>query len=688
MIPAKSGTDTLILTSRWDYLGSGFRKGLLKLMADTAKSENADFIVLCGGLIDYDGWRALKRDRTLEALEAQKRFRIEEMADRAEAKATKEDRVPVEIESQQNVRKRVHLELVEEVARGLAKAIPVVENIAGKPIKIYITTSPANNYDGPVGYEIAERLGELRSDVFVWDPNSARFPLKHSGKVAWVLNPVKASWRGDYYSTTADRLVKDKEKQTAQDPPDVWIIGTSGSAINRPAGGELSTQRITVPALHRLQEVNTSENQVGVCAVEISANSPFNRVRVYNFKDMMRDERNFIPDPEGASKRQLAILARLRKEPSTIGMLEDALPWKRDTIKDDIDKYNKAGLQPKIIRYKENKYDVDPAWLQFKMRYSFPAISRLDKYAILAFSCLHAGYKTTQYKWFINRLPELIEEHGVDAIVDAGDNIAGLKHNLDRRGELYAPLKTYNQQEELAGETVGAPIVESFKRRFDKELVKRKGDVTDKKVANMVSKSLLHFYLQLGNHDAWVEDHGFVPLYTMRFVLAAYVAEGIREHLARKGLFLTGVADMVIKYIHYGSEHVLTTGITMSTKHPHNGRMTTSSGRAQQTMGATRGQVVVIGNYHVKTAVHEWNPILGQRLALQVGTIASGTEFESNMNKLVDTGVGIAKIYSDPSNGHRIYLTEVVWDSPFAKDIVELPSDEDMIDKLREELGL
>lgn len=688
MLSAKKGTDRVVLTSRWDYLGSGFRQGLLDLMANVVKSENADFIVLCGGLIDYDGWRNLKRVRTLDAIEDQKLFRTHEMAARAKAKAEKEIRTPVDIEPQKLVRERVHAELVAEVARGLANAIPVMENIAGRPIKIYITTSLANNYDGPVGYEIAERLGELRNDIFVWDPDSARFPLKHSGKVLWVLNPIRSSWRGDYYSTTADRMVKDKEKQTAQDPPDIWVVGTSGSAINRPAGGEVSVQRITVPALHRLQEVNTSENQVGVCVVEISEDNPSHRVRTYNFKDMLRDERNSIPNPKGASKRQLAILARLRREPSTIGMLEDALHWKRETIKRDIEKYNEAGLKPAIVLHKGNKYDVDSSWLQFEMRYSFPRIGGLNKYTILAFSCLHVGYKTTQYKWFINRLPELILEHGVDAIADAGDNIAGLEHNLDRRGELYAPLKTYNQQEELAGEIIGMPIIEVFKRRFDRYIAKSKGPIGNRKLVNAVKKSLLHFYLQVGNHDEWPTRYGFVPLDTLRKSLHSYIAEGIQQHLARKNLFLPGVAQTVTEHIHYGSEHTLATGITMSTRHPHNGRMMTSSGRAQQTTGATRGQVVIIGNYHVGIAVHEWNPVLGQRIALQLGTIASGTDFETNMNKLVDTGVGIVKVYSDPHNGNRIYLTEVVWDSPTQEEIIELSSDEDLVNKLRSKLGL
>ncbi|MEX2145202.1 MAG: hypothetical protein WD712_02405 [Candidatus Spechtbacterales bacterium] len=658
-------------------------------MAHVAKSEDADFIVLCAGLIDYkEGWLPLKRGRIAEAIEEQKIAREIEMDARKAAKLAKEDRIPVDVETQPEVRARVHLELVEEMAGGLAKAIPVIENDAGKPIKIYITTSPANNYDGPVGYEIAERLGELRSDIFVWDPDSARFPLKHSKKVLWILNPTKASWRGDYYSTAADRLVKDKEKQTAQKPPDVWVVGTGGSAINRPAGGELSTQRISVPVLHRLQEINTSENQVGICTVEISADSNFHKVRVYNFKDMMRDERDFIPDPEGATRRQLAILAQLRKEPSTIGMLEDALPWGRSTIQKDIEKYNATDLQPKIILRKNKNYDIESTWLQFKMRYSSLAIGKLNRSTILAFSCLHAGYRTTQYKWFLKRLPILMSKHDVDAIVDAGDNIAGLEHDLDHgAGELIAFLKTYSQQEYFAGEMIATIVVQYFQERFDKCLAKRKGAVTKKQIENIVKKSLIPIYLQLGNHDAWVEKHGFIALDTLRKAIKSYVAEGIREHLATKGQFLPNVREMVDEHVHYGSEHMLGT-ITMSTRHIRNGRMTTSSGRAQQTLNATKGQVVVLGNYHVKIAVHEWNHVMGQRFILQVGTIASGTDFESNMNKLVDTGVGIAKIYSDPNNKNRIYLTEVIWDSPSSEEIIEYSSDEDMLNEFRKELGI
>src|SRR3989338_5887447 len=323
--------------SRIDYLSQGFRKGLLEAAAKVFKHEEVDFIVVAGGLISARDFRKRNKKLVDELIEKNKNKRIEEIEKSPEER--------VHVPTQQEVREDTHKALIEDIARELGDLIPVFKNSQDKTLKIYIVLSSVSAYDGVIGYEIADRLQQLRTDIIFWDETSGRFPVKGTNNDFWVVLPEKSPWRSKYFSTAPDRLVEDKEMQSSQRLPSLWVTDCGAVSIYRPAG-ELSRPRVTPPGLHKLQEVTKSENQIGVMVIGFNGNTNFEPcVITYSFKDLTSQERKHVPIPEKANKTQKAILAVVQNEPATIGMLEDALPFSRDTIEREIKAYGESGLQ-------------------------------------------------------------------------------------------------------------------------------------------------------------------------------------------------------------------------------------------------------------------------------------------------------------------------------------------------------
>ncbi|OGZ61976.1 MAG: hypothetical protein A3H51_00055 [Candidatus Spechtbacteria bacterium RIFCSPLOWO2_02_FULL_38_8] len=665
--------------SRIDYLSPGFRKGLLEVAARYFKYENVDFLVLGGGLVSMRDFGKRKKRLVEELIEKCKLQKLEEME--------KEPEDRTHIPTQQEIRENTHQSLMDDIAKELSRLIPVFKNKDDKTIKIYIVLSTINAYDGAIGSDVADRLQQLREDIVFWDETSGRFPIKGIDKDFWVLLSERAPWRNKYFSTGPDRLVEDKQMQSSQTLPSLWVAGCGAVSIYRPAG-ELSRPRITLPALHKLQEVIAAENQIGIRIVEFKKNSTSQPcVITYDFKSFASEEKNHIPISEKANSRQRRILEAIQNEPQTIGMLEDALSFSRETIENEIVEYGKSKLQPAIVRDKNSgkgKYNIDPGWLQTRLRFRTPSPDTFKEDSILAFGCLHAGYRKTQYQYFINRVPELILQHNVKCLAGAGDFIAGLKHNLHLRGEIYAGFD-YSTQEELAADLIAGAMLKVFRVRFKNEVDKYKKKFTPKVIEELVRAALLLFYYIEGNHDKWVLDLGMQPLNTFILCLKKELENGIHEELSRNNLVLENVRELVSDHVIYGRESTLPSGITLSMRHPEMGRMMTSSGRAQQTLDDADGQVLLFANFHVGTEVLRWEEETGQRLALQAGTLVSGTDFEDGKNKSVDTGVAVTKIYSHEG---RIIKTATFFDSASEDKLTELPDASEIKQSLLKSLNI
>ncbi len=610
--------------SRIDFGSLGFRRGLLELAFEVFRQEKVRFVVLAGGLISYPALRP-QLPRSAEEREI----------------------------------------AIDDWAKDLAEAIPHLYDERGKPVKIYIVTSPAPNFDSWLGEDIARRLHNLRpDDIFYRGKEGARFPLKKQGKDFWVILPTRGAWRGQYFSTVSERLIDDKQKQSSQRLPDLWVTGCGASSIVRPKG-EMKRPYISLPALHRLMEITTSENQIGVRVVEFFTGGSEPMIRTYSFKDFVsnENERAAIALPEGLPKTQVNILQELKvKGPVTIGMLEDALPPARAHIERTIGVINAGGFEPKIVQDEQSGlYQFDPKWFQNELRYSLPPKEDVREDTMVAFSCLHAGSVFTEYKFFVNAIPEFMLRHNVNILVGCGDFIEGLKHDLNLRGEVINGTN-YTDHEALAARLVGTVIVKVFKERFTAELGKHSGRaLSPAALTRILDKALLRFFYIDGNHDEWVVALGVQSLAIFRRDLIDFLMNNISAILHEKGVsaevdFLrTLIENHVVKTKIF---QLPSTGVCVEASHPHMGRATTSSLRTQEMLRKSRCHISQIGNFHIAIAVEQWDSELGQRVGMQHGSIVWKTGFEEGKTKLLDVVVGYLRV---KTINQRIFMSEIMY---------------------------
>lgn len=636
-------SETVGFLSRLDWGSPGFRKGLVDLAFQQFEREKVRFLVLAGGLVSFPH---LKKQLTVSSLRV---LAIEHSFVRKNANGKE---VP-DIAKAKNW-------LLGEWTSEIAQVIPQLKLDGRKLVRMYIISSPTTNYDGWVGSEIARRLTRIRPDIRFWGERSVRLPLKRQKKVIWVLCPIKGSWRGKYFSTTVDRLIEDELKQSSHDMPDIWVVGCGASSLQRPKG-EQPRPYISLPALHVLQEVSTSENQVGIRVMEFIPQTDEFLVRTYNFKDYTADERDWIPDPKDATDLQLQVVSALKSSSThTIGMLEDALQVPRGQIATAINDLNKAGYQPAIILDEVSKlYNFDSWWIQNQLSYPKVDPKDLNEETILGFGCLHAGSIYTEYRWFVEEVPRIILEQGSTSLVAAGDLIEGLEWDLDKKGEVMGGFN-YTQQERFAARMICSVMLKVLEVRLREALkgYRRRTPSADE-LTMAVENSLLQLYFIPGNHCGWVKRKGITPLATFEPALVNYLYHGVSDLLADLGFKLPGLNLIVEKKVVQGEDHTLPSGLQLKILHPHMARALTSSLRAQHALNATNTQILILANFHVAISVDQWDADLGQRVAVQCGAIVWKTSFEAGKLKTLDVGVAHLSVLSN--NEGRVLVTETAF---------------------------
>lgn len=646
------------ILSRIDALSPGARKGLWNLAFPIFGHFDVLYNVLAGGFIsgpDFNARLRIEIDKWKSIKDRKKGGMAEFIA-------------------------RATMNLKDDVAHEIAKEFPRLIGRSGELIKTYIVTAPALNYDHRVGAEIANLVSSLRDDIVFWGEEDQRFIIKglrredESDMEFHVALPIKSAWRSKYYSTRPQRLIEDKEMQSSQRPPELWVADCAAVGLVFPAAGDREVPIFSFPGLHRLQRVTTSENQVGVGIIEFLDDDSQPRAWFISLKDLMEAERSFIPIPKNISVLQQKILQQLKIKPSTIGMLEDATGVGRRQIIDSLREYKDAELKPPIIfdDQRRVKYDFDREWMAKELIYPEPNLSILTEDVIAGFSCMHAGYATTQYAWWINDVPGLILRHGAKILVCCGDKIAGGKHNLHMKRQILAGL-TYTQQELLAARLEGYVIFETFKSRFREELNRFNGRLSAKCLAAIINAALIYYYYNFGNHDGdWVAELGFTPYETFTPELIRYLTRKITLYLRelRVGFpNFSHVEAIVRKHISFGQVHVLSSGLKMGINHPRMARAQTASMRAQQVLRYLRRcHIVEFGNFHTAKAVLEWNWELGERIAIENGSILSGTEFEAGKLKIVDTAISFLKVYSKDG---RIVMTQPFFEGLKTEKLIE-----------------
>lgn len=646
---------------RVDALSPGARKGLWDMAYPLFQHFGVFYIVLAGGLVSVkDFKKRLKAAIDEEFVEQKRKHEKHKKSKKPKGFKSKKTRKPKKEkrETAKELIARVSARVKNQIAHEIAEEFPFLTRGNGELMKTYIITAPAPNYDGAIGAEIAYLVSCLRDDIIFWGEEDQRFIIKGlmrpdgtETKIGFVL-PTKAAWRSKYYSTRPQRLIEDKEMQSAQRPPELWVSDCAAVGLVLPAAGDREVPIFSFPGLHRLQNVTTSENQVGIGIIEFSDDGSQPKAVFVSLKDLTEIERGFILVPEGATDVQSAIIEKLKIQPSTIGMLEDAIGVEREQIIDALNDYEVANLEPRILFDDERKvkYDFCPEWMRKKLVYPEIDLSSLTEDVIAGYSCLHAGYATTQYDWWVKEVPGLILRHGVRRIVCCGDKIAGLEHNLHLRGEIIAGLN-YTQQELLSARLEGLVIFEVFRHRFHEALECFEGWLNASQLASMIDAALLYYHYFVGNHDKWLANFGVRPFATSTPEMIRYLVEKITRYVRELKIgfpnFTTRIEEIVLKHIAFGPKHVLPSGLVIGINHPEMARAQTASMRAQQVLRYQREcHICQFGNFHTAKAVLEWNWKLGERVAVENAAIVSGTEFEKGKLKTVDTAVSFLKVYS------------------------------------------
>lgn len=654
------------LVSRIDFGSKGFRQSVVNSGFEVFRKEGTHFNVLVGGLISERAvWREM-RAYVKDAIESE-RDKIKARNERIKARNKKRKQqlplMPLLTGEHLVTRKSVLEEdFLKEVAVQLAKAIPVTVGPdpespgKEKPVDLFITTSPA--FDGDIGERVAQLLSEQRNDIRVWNAGGDRFPVKYVNKLLWVLTPVKAVWmRGDYYSTAVERVIKDKTKQTSQSSPDIYVVGGFGSSIHKPKG-ELKYQYCAVPACHRLEETRVNENQIGVSVLEFPADGSQHLFRTYNLKDLVSKELSFIVPPEGASGIQKKMIEIMKaKGWATRGIFVSELGISGKETDEALESlmkkktFRRNGENWPGIVYKEKskKYYFDLNYVQRFLKYGSSS-GPFNEDRIVSFACMHAGSRETDYDFFVNDVPGIVLKQGATVLVDAGDTKEGLRHDLDKKGEIVAGMANNTIQEKFAAHLIGTVILKVFLARFAASLKEcDKEKLTPEKVGDMVNKALLLFIYILGNHDLWEAGDGHEPLTVFRAVLIRFLTEHIHDHLTSQKLPYHPMTKLVESKVLCQEFYDLPSGLKLSIQHPHMARAKTTSIRPQEMMdyGKRAGCQVTIGaNFHVSESVDEWDMDLGQCHSQQIGTIKHGSSFERHKMKMVDQGVGFLKVVS------------------------------------------
>lgn len=681
-----------LMTSRWDFGGSGCRPGLLYLAKDLAEKNNAEFHVVAGGIVNQ---RALRRTaaqklsdvraeasklsfeiatlkKEVQQLESRlrehekKTKRLRKLAlDRIKQRISEKNDLIIEKDAELKIvskRKsvaQIESEMIELLARQINEALPVFYRKNGEVMKHRIVTSHA--YDGPIGVSIVKRLVELRRQarkndvvyVNAGDPTATthRIKLKNTNKTFAVVVPDKAVWRSKYYSTAPDRYLEDEVKRSTQKHCDFYAFGCGSSSLNR-RDGEISFQRFTVPSLCKLEDAQTSENMVGVRIVKVVPGQKNVTLLTISFKDFLSMERQLIKAPKGASDVQKAIIEELKQRAHlSPGVLEDHLKDLKVTRKILEKELGHPRMKKAGVEYDElsGSYDFDKD-IFLKQRYTWPE-ENFKKEVIAAIACTHYGSIHTHYRFITKELPVLMAKNRVKHLMIIGDLIEGIKHNLIETGEVALGIDVTTQEE------LGAMVTaESILAALDLVLRDLKSEakldgITSKNIAALIEEHLLHCFYWVGNHDDWGLPTGNWSLMVFDLKLRDLLFRNLSKVLIKNGLPELSFAEcdaLVQKRIVRmckNNPRSLASGTFVDGAHYYARRSMTSSSWPQTMLADLKnGHVTYCANFHVAEALEESNPALGLRSAIMIATSKVKTRFESNMAKRTDFG-GVIQTY-------------------------------------------
>ncbi len=649
--------------SRIDFKSAGYRRGLVRRAFEIFAEEGCVFNVLNGGMVS----KKYVKDRLSRAAHGvRKEFKDEAI----------------------NV-------VLYTIAQELKWAIPRIRKPGDDNAYVRLYAMSSLTYDGTWGDVILSYLQAFRdSDIRHEKQGGHRLIVKGIDEFIWPINPKKPRLPSQYYSQAAEKEIKDKEGQTSQPDPGMWIVGTHASSVHKPRG-EKKTPYITLPALHRLEDVTVAENQVGVRVLEYT-DEGIRLVRTYDFKDLVGKERTYITGiKRGANETHEKIVACVKEygAAATEGIIADRTELDRKTIRDEI----KFLVEPKSssrttwpgLYYdpSSQRYDFHLNWLQDRLMY--PAYTQeVCEDRMLFFGCLHAGYTTTDYEYVVMRFPEIMLRHDITHLFGLGDFIAGLKHRFLERGEIVGGLN-YTEQERFAAELVGTVMIRVFGARLEEFIKELKGRMPAMdEVVSFVENNLTTFVYIAGNHDEWQRDFGAEPLAIFRdkliLLLNKYIAALLgRAHFPIPGTLMDVVEKKIVAPAGSHSIYTLPSKLLVEMFHPHMARAKTSSLRAQEMLDASDAHIVGGANFHTAIEVERWEFNLGERVVGQVATMVIDTDFEAHKLKRLDFGPLYLRVRS---HGARIMMAESGF---YTERMLNAPARKSIdVEELKKKLGI
>ena len=623
------------------YPSAGYSAGLIEIALRRCAEEGTVYNCLVGHLTD-------RKELTGQA-------------------ASEAMRHPIAGVPKKKVKARFTAHAVNEAARALSALIPKVllprsgwdKDKEGKEVptyvRLYISTSPNQQYDGAEGEDVARALHTIRpEDIRLYDPGFDRVEVQGMPFEIGIISPSKkARLPGRYVSTKPETLIEEQKAVLfTKKRPQFWAVGAHAGAVYTPSGIHKEPY-VILPVLRRLLEtrLSSAENQVGLTVFDIRSPKEV-IVHFWSYGDLLKDERKLISAPRGASATQKRIVEILNEtSPRPFGRIAATLEAEGVTrlkadeeikgllVENPTAQKNWPGL---FYDEPSGRYGFNQQWIQERMRYVEPRVLLRDH--MLFFGCLHAGYVTTDYKHFVTVYPKVILANGVTHLFALGDLTAGLHHGFHESGEVFGGMN-YTDQEYFAAELVATVIFRVFAERLTQALVNQKKKKLSSSDATAIAETcLLNFVFIPGNHDLWQEKDAHSPLHIFYLHLLGLLAKHINTKLfAELALPPFDVFALVKKHIFryrdFEAVYTLPSGIKVAMQHPHMGGAQTTTLRAQKALGLFDCQVSAVANFHAATIVHQWQPSLGQCVAVQAGTQVIYTRFERRkMKSEVDFG--------------------------------------------------
>ncbi|MBI2633311.1 MAG: hypothetical protein HYW78_02875, partial [Parcubacteria group bacterium] len=419
----------------------------------------------------------------------------------------------------------------------------------------------------------------------------------------------------------------------------------------------------------------------------------------HDFKVPVFEAKDFAIKKDDFTKCQLAILKALKASGAGAETILFRInnESRVQTTLEKIDKNLEKLKKDRVVTYDKNskRYSINETLLK-KAILSFDELHQNStKITFEVDSCEHIGALKSLYFTILEEKPKLAED--ADAIVINGDIKQGISHNYEYNGELLPMLNGPDKHEILSALMQKKIIMDVFKVRWRK-------NVSDKKLSTeqLLKKCLISFFYNVGNHDEPRFEHSkdSIPLYdfdrTLRSELVPAVYMFLQEQ-QRMDMPFAEVAKIINeKIIRIGESRTFTlNGITIGVKHPHQGGAESRSKKIQDTGNFFQKAlidwpekelqtipVVLVANFHTQAFVHMSS--FGKTvLGVMTGAMVKDTEFENNMNKVVEHGMVKVTIEFDPK-GRILSDTVEVCDHISDKDKKIVFADKLTLEKIAE----